>query len=311
MRVLVVLSILISAAACKSATTPVPPRELKVEPSMAPVLARGDEEIPAAPVAARQEDEAPMQEAAVAEEEIPYIPSGVAGGDPWVLSFAPYMWILSLDGDGRIGGNEVDIDASFSDILDDLNWVLEGRISAYRGKWAFTGDFTYADLGTDVDTDGPSGDVDTTMGLYLLGAHYETYRGRMGEGSDTLVKAEVGAGLLRTIVDTELSFDGGAAPGVRIEEEWLDLVFGARGTFLLDEKNTIRTEAFVGGFELLGDSSDLVWGIDALYGRTVGKVGNKVLWAGYRYWAIDYDPGNSFAMDISIQGPVIGFSWRL
>ena len=78
---------------------------------------------------------------------------------------------------------------------------------------------------------------------------------------------------------------------------------------MLDERNWIRSEYFVGGFDLLGDSSDLVWGLDALYGRTVGKLGNKRIWAGYRYWAVDYDPGNSFAMDIAVHGPVVGFSW--
>ncbi len=307
MRVLVGLSIVVSLSACRSTTTPLPPRDMKFELAATPVILN-EYDAPGSPILELQEGEPATQEERVGDQDIPYIPQGVTDGPRWVISIAPYAWLLSLTGDGRIGGNDVDIDMDFSDILDELNWVLEGRFTAYRGKWAFTADFTYADMGSDVDVGVATGDVDTTMGLYLIGAQYEVYRGPF-RGGDTLVKTEVGAGFLRTIMDSELSFDGGAPPGIRIEEEWLDLVFGTRSTFLLDEKNTIRTDVFIGGFELLGDSSDLVWGLEALYGRNVGKVGNKAFWIGYRYWAIDYDPGNSFALDIGIHGPVIGFSW--
>ena len=37
-------------------------------------------------------------------------------------------------------------------------------------------------------------------------------------GGDTLVKSELGAGLFRTFMDSELSFDGGAPPGVRSDQ---------------------------------------------------------------------------------------------
>ena len=309
MRVLLssLLSTLLFLSVCRATPAPPAPRELKLEP-VAGQPARGVENAPTPPLSLFQEG-APAPQESISQEQVPTFPRG-ADGPPWVLIFTPYVWLLSVDGDGRIGGNDVDIDESFSDIFDQLNWVAQGRLEAYRGKWGFTIDLTYADLENDVDVGPFSGEVDVDMGLYSVGAHYEVYRGPLGEDSDTIVKAEVGAGFVRTILDSELTFDTGPLPDVRVDEEWLDVVASSRATFRFDEKNKLRTEVFLGGFELLGDSSDLIWGIDAFYGREVGKRGNKVFWIGWRYWAIDYDPGNSFAMDITMSGPAVGFSWR-
>ena len=47
--------------------------------------------------------------------------------DRWRSSLFVYLWALSMDGTAGIGGNEVDIDASFSDLLDVLDAAFSVR----------------------------------------------------------------------------------------------------------------------------------------------------------------------------------------
>ncbi|MGD9138094.1 MAG: hypothetical protein PVH42_15120, partial [Desulfobacterales bacterium] len=43
----------------------------------------------------------------------------------WEFSFAPmYLWAVSINGDQKVKGIEVDLDVSFSDIFDNLNGAL-------------------------------------------------------------------------------------------------------------------------------------------------------------------------------------------
>ncbi len=68
--------------------------------------------------------------------------------DNWKWRVAPYLWATSLQ--GRVatvpGVPPADVDASFSDILDNLDFA--GMVVAHgrNGRWGITGDLQYVKL---------------------------------------------------------------------------------------------------------------------------------------------------------------------
>ena len=58
----------------------------------------------------------------------------------WQLSVTPYLWATALKGDARVGRTKADVDASFSDILDNLNGALMLSVEARRGRFGLLSD---------------------------------------------------------------------------------------------------------------------------------------------------------------------------
>ena len=52
-----------------------------------------------------------------------------AESDNWQFRITPYLWMLGLDGTTAALGQDVDVDASFSDIVDVLNIHESGQIT--------------------------------------------------------------------------------------------------------------------------------------------------------------------------------------
>ncbi len=48
-----------------------------------------------------------------------------------------YLWALSMDGTVGIMGNDIDIDESFSDLLDDLDFAMSLRFESHKGKLGY------------------------------------------------------------------------------------------------------------------------------------------------------------------------------
>ena len=55
--------------------------------------------------------------------------------DGWKFRISPYLWMLGLDGTTAALGNNVAVDASFSDILDLLNIALSANMELSKGNF--------------------------------------------------------------------------------------------------------------------------------------------------------------------------------
>lgn len=65
----------------------------------------------------------------------------------WTFSFAPYFWAAGLSGDiGQFGLSAVDVDASFSDVFDHLDFALMATAEARNGPYSIFGDAIYIKL---------------------------------------------------------------------------------------------------------------------------------------------------------------------
>ena len=89
---------------------------------------------------------------AVASIIYPGLISAVLADDPvsdeWAFRAAPYFWFTSLEGDFATirGIPPADVDASFSDIRDNLNFGAMGYAEARRGRFGVGADLLYMDV---------------------------------------------------------------------------------------------------------------------------------------------------------------------
>ena len=101
------------------------------------------------------QEEAPLPAESIAAEE----------ADAWDVAFAPYAWLLNLEGDILLREREASVDVDPSDILKQVNIVLEARVEATKGDWGFLFDPTYALLEDEVGAGSAKIDVQTEMAL--------------------------------------------------------------------------------------------------------------------------------------------------
>jgi hypothetical protein len=88
---------------------------------------------------------------------------------PWELSLTPYLWALSMKGDVGVGQTEADVDASFSDILDNLNVAAMLVLELRKGRFGLLSDTIYANLEDDAATGEDRIKIKATANMLIQG----------------------------------------------------------------------------------------------------------------------------------------------
>ena len=91
----------------------------------------------------------------------------------WEFRITPYLWMLALEGETAVAGQNVPIEADFSDLLDNLNIALAANFEANNGRFFFILDAMYAGLELDVNPNpvvSGTVEIDITMIDGLVGA---------------------------------------------------------------------------------------------------------------------------------------------
>jgi hypothetical protein len=104
-----------------------------------------------------------------AEEAAPAASTG------WQFSITPYLWATALKGDVGVGRTSADVDASFDDILDNLNGALMLSLEARKGRFGLLSDTIYANLEDNAATSEDRLKVDATANM-LIQSLAATYR---------------------------------------------------------------------------------------------------------------------------------------
>ena len=226
-------------------------------------------------------------------------PVGVAAAQArsqsgWEFELTPYLWTSSLEGDVGVRGRTTEVDLSFSDIVDVLNFGLLLNLEGRKGRWGFDIDSVYLKLSDEKLTPavGVEGEV---RQLFLI----PTVTYRFARGTDAL------AGVLVTSIDTRLRF-GATRGSVQLDDDktWVDPMIGVRKIFPLTDKWQLSLRGAIGGF---GVSSDFVWGAvaDARY-----QINETVaLRFGYRHLDIDYED-DGFTFNTSLDGLALGIGFK-
>ena len=230
-----------------------------------------------------------------------------ANADAWSFQIEPYLLGVTIDGDAGIGRvTGVDVNVSTSDIIDNLDLGFMVHFEAqHESSWGFMVDYAFMDLSSDIT--GPRGgvlDADLFQGVFeamlMKGA---------GSGDAQL---DYFAGVRWWDNEVDVTVDPVILPGTasrKVEEDWVDLVIGARWINPLSEKWSLLLKGDIGG-----GGADFTWLAHAGFRWRFGKTTELDL--SYKALAVDYETGTPgqpgyFKYDTITHGPIIGlvFNW--
>ena len=250
-----------------------------------------------------------LTSAPVRAADLPMPGTEVVVGEPspaprLTIGVAPYFWAAGISGDvGAFGLPAVHVDASFSDILDHLDFgaMFVGELR-YDRYGLFT-DLAYAKIsgskGTPLGRLATSVSLDTKTLMFTAAPEFRVW-------DDTRASVDLLAGARVWSVDNEVRFSGGRLGGRSADdgETWTDPVVGFKARAELTDSVYLSGWGMIGGF---GASSDLMWDVWGGAGYEFNDRISAVL--GYRATGVDYS-NNGFVYDIVQQGPVLGGVFR-
>lgn len=212
----------------------------------------------------------------------------------WRFELVPYFWAANLDGTVGIGPlPEAEVDASFGDLLENLDFAAAASLLARRGDWLVLAEVNYTGLAIEDDVAGSSVEVDSELYWVLLGA------GR-NLSSDPAKTLDVWAGARWVGVDNEASSSGAVLGSHTKNEGWLDPVVGVHTYTRFDESLAFEFSADIGGF---GVGSDLTYELLPNLSYSLGESCSLKL--GYRWMDTDYEDGD-FVYDVVQAGWIVG-----
>ena len=258
--------------------------------------------------------------------------------DHWSFRFVPYAWITALDGSTTVRGRTVDVNASFSDILDksDSIFALMGYFEARKGNLSLFTDLVYSNLTASKGASRSrrisphvSGSIGASLGadaetlIAQFGAGYEIAQWRSGGGSVTALELIAGGRYWWQNVDIDLALagtlniggltiSGSRAIAASGDVDWVDPFIGARLRHQFAPGHEFTLTGDIGGF---GVGSDFSWQLVGAYSWDFSVTQNAVWSAiiGYRALSVDYAQGsgiNRYAYDMVQHGPILGVSMR-
>jgi hypothetical protein len=217
--------------------------------------------------------------------------------DEWKFRITPYLWMLSLEGTTATLGQDVDVDASFSDIFDVLNIALSANMELSKGKFFVVFDPMYAQL--ELDFAGPDGtSIGGKLEIDMVIADLN-----FGYSFDENFGIYAGA----RYYDQDITLTPNLLPQQSLGDDWTDFIVGLRAGGKVSENWSFmgKMDAAVGG------DSESAYYFQAILLRHFGD--NKHLNIGWRHYDVDYESGSGlsrFKWDVEHTGPVVGFSWE-
>lgn len=221
--------------------------------------------------------------------------AGAAEGsaDRWNSELSLYLWASSLKGTTAIGGNEVQIDESFSDIVEHLAGAFSVRFESYKGNFGGFLDGMYIHLDPGGAT--PAGDIEVDVKQWII------------EGGGMYVFSPVLQALVGVrYQNMDLEFRPPRGPTASGDQDWADFIVGFRFVPLITDKWRLWLRGDVGMF---GDS-EFTW--NAVIGA---RYSFSKKWSGslaYRYLSNDYEKesvGFKYDVDQSGLGLIVGYSF--
>ncbi len=245
--------------------------------------------------------------------------SGYLAGKDWVFSFAPYLWMTGLNGTLGARGSEADVDISFGDIWDNLDFAFQGHAEVfYKNKWGFFIDGTYMKLNTK-NNKGPL-NIDATVkinmwefvGLYRAYTQPSAFTNSKGMVKPA-VQLDVLAGGRYMNIDNTIDIAGSGPVGVGTsvsgDQGWFDFIVGTRGKWQPWNRVFFIARTDIGGFGL-GFSSDFAWNLLGLVGFDVTDWMQFMI--GYKVFYDKFTDGSGddrFIYDAWMSGPITGLNF--
>jgi hypothetical protein len=225
------------------------------------------------------------------------LPASVRADDGWDWQLAPYLWAVSIKTDLNEEQPPGEQTTDFSNILDKFDGAFLGHAEGQGDSFGVFADIVYLGLADDRDFDRLSTQADLDSTIVELALVYspgpERYRG---------IEAFGGVRYIDLSLDVDVDFDNPAVPDANIgpERSYTDFLIGARYHAALSDR---------WGLSLRGDGSfgdtEGTWSASGIFHY---RMSNGAWVFGYRY--LDGELATeSEAVDITIYGPVVGYSF--
>lgn len=238
----------------------------------------------------------------------------------WHFAILPYLWMMGINGKTAIKGRTANLNVSFGDIWDNLDFAAEVHIEAWRDRFGFFIDTSFAKISLKKDVDLRFDKTLTAKFItrFFLGEFGGFYRagtwplGGAGSKTNTSLTLDLIGGGRYWYLKNELDITGpiGLNPNISDSQSWFDFIVGGRINLAIN-KFFVQVRSDIGGFGL-GFSSDISWNI-------AGYIGYELPWykitpiIGYRALYDKYSNGsgnNRFLWDVWIYGPQIGVGFQ-
>lgn len=215
--------------------------------------------------------------------------------------FTPYFWLSGLDGTTGARGRTAEVDASFNDLLDHLDFAMMGTFEARFSRWRLLTDTLYIDVsGERGRPEAPFIDASVATRAFILDqeAGYPIFK---KEGTDL----NVTGGIRYWHLKNELQLSGARETvGAEHARGWVDPVVGLHFSTDLPKGLFVTAKADIGGFDA---GARLDW--QAYAGAGLKLSDHFVVTTGYRNLSVDYKK-DGFAFDIGMKGVVLGLGVR-
>jgi opacity protein-like surface antigen len=238
---------------------------------------------------------------AATSPETARVPQTADDDDKWQFQVTPYFWLAGLHGTGGTSNRTADVDMSFGDIFDALNFAFMATFEARKNKFISLTDVEYVSVSDENATPGPLfSTVDAGFKTFIFDQEvgYRLYSADNGGSVDVL------GGVRVWHISTDFEFGAGILPATRIDADrtWVDGVGGLRGRAPLSEKMFVT-----GKFDLGGGGSKFTYQIFGGAGYALND--NIALIFGYRVLDVNYDKDN-FVYDMNQRGPIFGVGFK-
>jgi len=227
--------------------------------------------------------------------------------DGWTFSGAIYGWMPSVNGQTTTGK---DVDVSFSDIDDNLDFTLMGGLGARKDKLSLLVDVIYMNV---EDTSNSTLFQDDLFKLSLTNVQLKSWIVTPMVAYNVLeserLKLDLLAGARYLYLKAESDFKEQGPLMTRHfsasgSTDFWDGIVGLIGNVKLNEKWYLPYQGDIGS----GDT-DLTWQV---FGGVGYKFDNFDLVAGYRHLQWDFDSsdkGGELLNDLYISGPMVGLRY--
>ena len=281
---------------------------------------------------------------AVAQDSKPQTFAGQRGGatpadpEPWRLSATLYGWAINTGGSVTALNQTIDTKASFLDLVQhsDSLMAFMGYFEADKGPAGLYTDLVFTRLGFSAQQTNyrnPIPGLRVTLNtqealtyqmiISEVGGVFELHKWS-GEDAGNFTAIDALGGFRYWNMSVDVKFDAqlnAAVPSLGFDRsfglaiahadaiQWIDPLVGLRLRHQFTPNQNIFVRGDIGGFGL---ASSLTWQAVGAYSYAWQLHGGELAAVvGFRALGVDYSKtGGSFALQETMDGPIIGVSWR-
>jgi hypothetical protein len=219
-------------------------------------------------------------------------PLAAEESDAWRYRLTPYLWIATLTGDVAADGIEGSTNSDYSFwALENLERYASARFEARATTWGWFVDALAIEYQDDFD----NAAFVTTLGV--SGQIYEA-------GAIFALPSVSGLALLGGARIVDVKVEVALTPGSdgSASERWVDPFVGLRYERPLGMKWFLDVRGDIGGFGVSSEAqAQLVASVGYRFSERLEAFG------GYRFLTADFD--EALVLDITVEGPGLGFTW--